>query len=128
MRRPLAHPALILTLSAACGASLLLSSGCGTSARAEPPLAARPPVEPFLGLPTAANEAMPALLSQTGVFSDIAALTPAAGLLPYEVNAPLWSDGARKQRWLLVPHHVGKLDERGRSDDSGTISFSRYGE
>jgi uncharacterized repeat protein (TIGR03806 family) len=127
--RPLpTHPALLVTLAVGIGASALLSSGCGDFARVEPPAAAPPPAQPFLGLPSTAYEAMPALLSQTGVFSDIAALTPTAGLLPYEVNAPLWTDGARKHRWLLVPHQVGKLDERGRSDDSGTISFSRYGE
>jgi uncharacterized repeat protein (TIGR03806 family) len=128
MRRLPAHPALFVTLAAGIGASVLLSSGCDSVARVEPPAAVRPPAEPFLRLPTYANEAMPALLSQTGVFSDTAALIPTTGLLSYDVNAPLWTDGARKQRWLLVPHQAGRLDERGRSDDGGTISFSTYGE
>jgi len=126
------HLLLIVALTAALGVAL--TSGCGdaaarareTSEQAMPPpaarSAARSPVDPFLGLPAYANEAMPALLSQTGVFSDTAALTPTTGLLPYEVNAPLWTDGARKQRWLLIPRHAR------RRDDGGAISFSLFGE
>ena len=46
----------------------------------------------------------PALLSQTGVFTNLAALAPTNALIPYTVNVPLWSDGAVKQRWLAVPN------------------------
>ena len=28
---------------------------------------------------------------------------PAPGLIPYEVNAPLWSDGAAKERYVAIP-------------------------
>ncbi|MEZ6008973.1 MAG: PQQ-dependent sugar dehydrogenase [Planctomycetota bacterium] len=45
----------------------------------------------------------PATLSATGLFTNLATLTPAAGLVPYEVNSPLWSDGARKRRWIGLP-------------------------
>ena len=38
-------------------------------------------------------------LSETGLFSDTAKLTPEKGLIPYSVNAELWSDGATKRRW-----------------------------
>ena len=38
----------------------------------------------------------PQLLSQTGAFTNLADLTPTAGLMPYDVNSPLWSDGTRK--------------------------------
>lgn len=47
--------------------------------------------------------AMPTLLSATGLFADTASLTPAPGVLEYAVNAPLWSDGAEKRRWLALP-------------------------
>ena len=46
----------------------------------------------------------PARLSQTGVFSDLATLTPAPGVIPYNVNTPLWSDAAAKERWMIVPN------------------------
>ena len=26
------------------------------------------------------------------------------GLIPYDLNAPFWSDGAAKRRWISVPH------------------------
>jgi uncharacterized repeat protein (TIGR03806 family) len=46
----------------------------------------------------------PALLSQTGAFTNLASLTPRTGLIPYDVNSPLWSDAALKKRWLAVPN------------------------
>jgi uncharacterized repeat protein (TIGR03806 family) len=51
----------------------------------------------------AAVDTIPVQLSQTGcVATD--ATQPAAGLVPYGVNAPFWSDGADKQRWLALPN------------------------
>ncbi|MBK1818001.1 PQQ-dependent sugar dehydrogenase [Luteolibacter yonseiensis] len=46
---------------------------------------------------------LPATLSQTGVFSNMAALTPSPKLIPYALNQPFWSDGAVKSRWATVP-------------------------
>ncbi len=46
----------------------------------------------------------PTLLSQTGAFSNLANLAPAPGVIPYEVNQPLWSDGAEKKRWIAIPN------------------------
>ncbi len=46
---------------------------------------------------------LPPLLSQTGAFTDLVTLTPSSGLVHYEVNSPLWSDGAHKTRWMGVP-------------------------
>jgi len=45
----------------------------------------------------------PRKLSATGLFTDLATLQPAAGLIEYEVNAPFWSDGAQKRRWIGSP-------------------------
>jgi uncharacterized repeat protein (TIGR03806 family) len=45
----------------------------------------------------------PRKLSATGLFADVAAHTPARGLIPYSVNAELWSDGASKERFIAVP-------------------------
>ena len=47
--------------------------------------------------------AFPRKLSETGLFADTKAMTPAAGLIPYSVNVPLWSDGAEKERYLALP-------------------------
>jgi len=49
------------------------------------------------------SQQFPTLLSATGVFSNVQSLTPAAGLIPYDVISPLWSDGALKRRWLALP-------------------------
>lgn len=63
----------------------------------------------------------PALLSQTGAFTDVATLTPAPGLVPYDVNSPLWSDGAAKRRWIAVPNDGAPYGPEE------TIGFSRTG-
>jgi uncharacterized repeat protein (TIGR03806 family) len=46
---------------------------------------------------------LPPLLSQTGVFRSLSDLSPHRGIIPYTVNAPLWSDGAAKRRWIALP-------------------------
>lgn len=44
----------------------------------------------------------PATLSATGAFASTATLAPAPGVVPYEVNAPFWSDRAQKSRWFAL--------------------------
>lgn len=46
--------------------------------------------------------APPALLSQTGIFSQLTTLTPQAGVVPYAPNVPFWSDHATKSRWFAI--------------------------
>lgn len=46
---------------------------------------------------------IPPTLAETGAFSDLASLTPAAGIVPYDINLPFWSDGATKTRWFSIP-------------------------
>jgi uncharacterized repeat protein (TIGR03806 family) len=53
--------------------------------------------------PHGGNQLLPQWLSQVGVFADVRSLQPAPGVVPYDVNAPLWSDGATKRRWILLP-------------------------
>lgn len=45
----------------------------------------------------------PHKLSETGLFSDTAAQTPAAGVLPFEISEPMWQDGATAIRFLALP-------------------------
>jgi uncharacterized repeat protein (TIGR03806 family) len=54
-------------------------------------------------------EGAPALLSLTGVFASLADLRPRPGVIPYDVIAPLWSDGASKRRWI-TPAPGGRID------------------
>jgi len=46
---------------------------------------------------------LPDKLSDTGVFADLATLAVAPGIVPYDVNAPFWSDNSEKARWFSVP-------------------------
>jgi uncharacterized repeat protein (TIGR03806 family) len=52
---------------------------------------------------TETTGSFPATLSATGLFDDLEDLTPAPGLVGYEVNLPFWSDHAIKRRWFTVP-------------------------
>ena len=56
----------------------------------------------------------PRKLSETGLFASVAEHRPAPGLIPYDVNVPLWSDGALKERYLALP-------------ERGTVDFSKDG-
>jgi uncharacterized repeat protein (TIGR03806 family) len=54
--------------------------------------------------PTRADPAaFPRKLSETGLFSSTQDHQPAPGLIPYSVNAQLWSDHAIKERFLAIP-------------------------
>lgn len=57
----------------------------------------------------------PRRLSETGLFTDLRRLTPSKGLQPFEPTVKLWSDGARKRRWVVLP-------------DGGRVTFSKEGE
>jgi|UniRef100_UPI003783F71D putative heme-binding domain-containing protein len=45
----------------------------------------------------------PRKLSETGLFTDTTAQTPAAGVLPFEIAEPMWQDGAKAQRFVALP-------------------------
>ncbi len=53
--------------------------------------------------PGGGGSQVPALLSQTGLFTSLAGLTPASGLIEYAPNHPFWSDGTQKRRWVGIP-------------------------
>ncbi len=72
-------------------------------------LTTNPPVSAFLNMPTTFNGTLPALLSQTGAFSNTTNRTPAGGFIPYSPNTPLWSDGAVKSRYMAVPNNGGTI-------------------
>lgn len=73
-------------------------------------------------------EGLPPLLSQTGLFASLETLAPVAGILPYEVNSPLWSDGAAKRRWIALPQG-GRIGFAARGDwgfPAGTIFIKHF--
>ena len=45
----------------------------------------------------------PERLSATGCVDPQDPSVPAANVVPYDVNVPLWSDGAAKRRWVSIP-------------------------
>lgn len=68
----------------------------------------------FLNMPESVAGALPPLLSQTGAFANVRTLTPAPGLIPYDLVVPFWSDAAAKLRFIAIP--------------AGKIAFSPSGE
>lgn len=72
------------------------------------------------------NPEPPALLSQTGAFTNLANLTPRAGLIPFQPASQLWSDRAAKQRWIAVPNTDGTAGEYDQ--ESEKITFSKDAE
>lgn len=54
----------------------------------------------------AQQASFPTKLSETGLFASTKDHTLAPGLIPYSVNAPLWSDGAEKDRFLALPERT----------------------
>ena len=70
----------------------------------------------------------PRTLSGTRAFQDLRTLAPRAGLVPYEVNAPLWSDGAVKSRWIYVPQgrHIGFAATGPWSFPAGTVLVKHF--
>ncbi|MGM8226933.1 PQQ-dependent sugar dehydrogenase [Cellvibrio sp. ARAG 10.3] len=47
----------------------------------------------------------PQQLTDTGCVNTANPTQPAAGLIPYTVNEPFWSDGAEKTRYLALPNN-----------------------
>jgi uncharacterized repeat protein (TIGR03806 family) len=72
------------------------------------PVAGRVATRPYLNMPRTADGHIPALLSETGAFSDVRTLTPAPGVMPYDLVLAFWSDGAIKTRMVAIPE--GKVE------------------
>ncbi len=70
----------------------------------------------------------PALLSQTGCVDADSPWSPAPGLIAYELNAPLWSDGADKGRFLALPDEATLAVDDGGDilAPVGTVLMKRF--
>jgi hypothetical protein len=82
-------------------------AGCETTEQAVSMDAGSPDaaVDAAVAEPAAPDMAIvgPALLSETGLYDDFASRKLAAGVFQYVPRYPLWSDGAEKYRYLLLP-------------------------
>jgi len=66
-------------------------------------------------IPASYTQPIPATLTETGVFLDVAAMAVQPEVLPYNVSNPFWSDGAHKERWFWLP--PGGYVSRDSSDN-----------
>ena len=57
---------------------------------------------------------LPPTLADAGIFSDLATLTPHAGIIPYDVAVPYWTDGADKRHWFSVLDPANRMVFRDR--------------
>lgn len=55
------------------------------------------------GLTTAEQREAPRWLSESRCFADLPRMVGTADVVPYEINAPLWTDGAIKLRQIHLP-------------------------
>lgn len=67
----------------------------------------------------------PRKLSETGLFSDVVNQTPATGVQPYDIRAPMWADGARGSRFIGIPGSEGiatsvRTNKQGKTDSKDT--------
>jgi putative heme-binding domain-containing protein len=60
--------------------------------------------ELVLNEPGTKNAGFPRTLGETGLFTSVADEIPASGVIPYEIRAPRWADGARGRRWIAFPN------------------------
>jgi glucose/arabinose dehydrogenase len=75
------------------------------------------------------TDPLPETLSDSGLFSDVSSLVPAAGLIPYEVNQSFWSDHAHKQRWFGVSHpddRIGFTEQGSWDSPIGTVWVKHF--
>jgi glucose/arabinose dehydrogenase len=70
----------------------------------------------------------PRRLSETGLFESVAENRVQPGLVPYTVNAPLWSDGASKERFIGLPGE-SRIDfkaDNGWDCPNGTVIVKTF--
>lgn len=99
--------------------SLVLSLGCGRE---------RDDFRDCSGVDTSLAEALPGLLSETGLYADISGDEVSPDAIAFSPRFPLWTDGATKRRWLLLP--AGERVDTTDPDDwvfpVGTRTFKEF--
>jgi len=68
------------------------------------------------GATSPTQSTFPKKLSETGCMDNADVRKPSSALIPYDVNVPLWTDGATKQRWLALPNNTTiTIDDDGNN-------------
>ena len=78
---------------------------------------------------TSTGAPLPPTLADTGAFTNLTSLTPAAGIVPYDLNVPFWSDNAIKTRWFSVPNTnltIGFAPTGNWSFPTGTVWIKHF--
>lgn len=77
---------------------------------------------------TLSTPAFPRKLSETGLFASTRDDRPNPALIPYDVNAPLWSDGAAKERFMAIPGEgtINVTPARGWDFPEGTVLVKTF--
>ena len=77
---------------------------------------------------TSAVDSLPMLLSETGLYSDTASKTISDAAFEFEPQFPLWTDGAKKQRWLILPEgsQINTENEESWIAPVGTQFFKNF--
>lgn len=79
--------------------------------------------------PESGPSTFPRTLSASGLFRSVRGHVMEPALIPYSVNAVLWSDGAFKERWLAIPGN-GTIDfttKRGWNFPDQTVIVKSFG-
>jgi uncharacterized repeat protein (TIGR03806 family) len=70
----------------------------------------------------------PRKLSETGLFTSVKDHKVAAGVMPYTINAPFWSDGAHKERFFALPDKaaIDFAERKPWTWDDGAITIKSF--
>jgi uncharacterized repeat protein (TIGR03806 family) len=107
----------------------LVSNAQGTTKSQPAALWTTPLPKPLNSLRVGLNpNELPRLLSKTGIFRSLRDLTPETGVRSYDVNVPLWSDGAQKRRWLVLPQDspIGFVNRGPWKFPPGTVIVKHF--
>jgi uncharacterized repeat protein (TIGR03806 family) len=71
---------------------------------------------------------IPKRLSETGYFQSSDPTQPVDCFIPYQVNAPFWSDGAQKERWLGLPSEsvIDNADDTDWRFPAGSVLIKNF--
>ncbi len=67
----------------------------------------------------------PTMLSQTGVFANVAGLEPNPGVYEFKINAPMWQDGANARYWAGLPGNLGISTEFQRRRQVPMLRYNK---